>query len=329
MARPGISGVRQNGTAAARRPRCLNPQKGKTGAPGRIRTSGPQIRSLVLYPAELRARGERGHRRRVSPAQARCSQKLGRIGEDMAATAFRASFPLGIAALLLGGCAQSPTDDAATAVEIAAPAPASDAAIRMTTIRDIRISGVSCCGQVGINVSNSQFIYIDRVRLSGFAIGIFGETAFSVFIANSSIHDNGFVNMVMGEDTTAWRVRDSVMSSGSIGVLITTTARGHVITGARIERNPVTGVWVNGSMNVIENSWFEGNGTVPTPLPGNAGAPSPSLHGIRITNLAKKTRILSNLFSSQLIGNAGAETKSCFNMSFAPNSTDVNQLRCR
>ena len=25
------------------------------GAPGRIRTSGPQIRSLVLYPAELRA----------------------------------------------------------------------------------------------------------------------------------------------------------------------------------------------------------------------------------------------------------------------------------
>jgi hypothetical protein len=25
------------------------------GAPGRIRTSDPQIRSLVLYPAELRA----------------------------------------------------------------------------------------------------------------------------------------------------------------------------------------------------------------------------------------------------------------------------------
>jgi hypothetical protein len=28
---------------------------GVTGAPGRIRTSDPQIRSLVLYPAELRA----------------------------------------------------------------------------------------------------------------------------------------------------------------------------------------------------------------------------------------------------------------------------------
>ena len=29
-----------------------------TGAPERIRTSDPQIRSLVLYPAELRARAE-------------------------------------------------------------------------------------------------------------------------------------------------------------------------------------------------------------------------------------------------------------------------------
>jgi hypothetical protein len=31
------------------------------GAPGRIRTSGPQIRSLVLYPAELRVRDRRRH----------------------------------------------------------------------------------------------------------------------------------------------------------------------------------------------------------------------------------------------------------------------------
>jgi hypothetical protein len=30
--------------------------KGEIGAPGTIRTSDPQIRSLMLYPAELRAR---------------------------------------------------------------------------------------------------------------------------------------------------------------------------------------------------------------------------------------------------------------------------------
>ena len=35
---------------------------GKSGAPGTIRTSDPQIRSLMLYPAELRARGRENGR---------------------------------------------------------------------------------------------------------------------------------------------------------------------------------------------------------------------------------------------------------------------------
>ena len=36
-------------------------QRTKNGAPERIRTSDPQIRSLVLYPAELRVRFERAN----------------------------------------------------------------------------------------------------------------------------------------------------------------------------------------------------------------------------------------------------------------------------
>jgi hypothetical protein len=35
------------------------PNNDVNGAPGTIRTSDPQIRSLVLYPAELRARFSR------------------------------------------------------------------------------------------------------------------------------------------------------------------------------------------------------------------------------------------------------------------------------
>ena len=38
-------------------PRCVNKRLTKgDGAPDWIRTSGPQIRNLMLYPAELRAR---------------------------------------------------------------------------------------------------------------------------------------------------------------------------------------------------------------------------------------------------------------------------------
>jgi hypothetical protein len=33
-------------------------QKKENGAPGAIRTPGPQIRSLMLYPAELRVHGD-------------------------------------------------------------------------------------------------------------------------------------------------------------------------------------------------------------------------------------------------------------------------------
>ncbi len=203
-------------------------------------------------------------------------------------------------------------------------APAAGAAIRMTTIRDIQISGgASCCGQVGINVSHSQFVYVDRVRMSGFAFGVSGETAYSIFISNSSIHGNGFA-LMMGEDTTTWRVRDSVMNQNLIGVFIAPTARGHVISGVRIEANDVTGVYVNGSMNVIESSWFEGNGTLP-----QGSSPGPTHQGIRIANLAQKNRMLSNVFSSQLIGDAGTETRRCFNMSYAFISGDVNQKKCR
>ena len=52
-----------------------NRRFGGFGAPGRIRTSGPQIRSLVLYPAELRARSAlRGAK---APLSASVRQKQG------------------------------------------------------------------------------------------------------------------------------------------------------------------------------------------------------------------------------------------------------------
>jgi hypothetical protein len=35
-----------------------SPKGEENGAPGAIRTPGPQIRSLMLYPAELRVHGE-------------------------------------------------------------------------------------------------------------------------------------------------------------------------------------------------------------------------------------------------------------------------------
>lgn len=183
---------------------------------------------------------------------------------------------------------------------------------RIATIRDLNLSG-SCCGQVGIDVSNSQFVYIKNVRLQNFAFGLLGDNAYSIFVDHSSVHNNAF-NIVMGDNTTAWRVRDSVASQGLMGIQMNATARGHVVSGGRVEANWGPGIRIDGAMNVIDDTWFEGNGIFFN-----------THYGVWVTSQAQKTRVLSSLFSSQLIGDDGVETRSCFNMSFADDSADVNQ----
>ena len=186
-------------------------------------------------------------------------------------------------------------------------APSPGVVNRMATIRDLTIVG-GCCGQTGIDVSNSLFVYIRNVRLNGFAFGLSGNNAFSIFVDGSNIHNNS-TNIVIGHNTTAWRIRDTVTNQGIIGIQIRSTGRGHVISGGRVESNSSWGIQVAGAMNVIENTWFEGNG---------------GLTAIFVTGEAQKTRILGNLFSSQLVSDLGTETQMCFNMSFANDSADVN-----
>jgi hypothetical protein len=182
-------------------------------------------------------------------------------------------------------------------------APSAGAPLRFVTIRDLNIVGANCCGQIGVQVSNSSFVYLERVRIHGFGFGVLGSTAYSIFIDQSSIHDNGF-NVVLGADTTAWRVRDSTFSqSGLVGVSLAASARGNLISGARVESNPFAGIHVQGDQNVIENGWFEGN------------AIGFGHHGIRVTASADQTRILGNLFSSDDVLDQGADTQICFNTS--------------
>ena len=154
---------------------------------------------------------------------------------------------------------------------------------RMATIRDLNLAG-ACCGQVGIDVSNSQFVYIRNVRLQSFAIGLFGSHAWSIFVEGSNIHNNAY-NIVMGDDTTTWRVRDTVTNQGLIGIQMNATARGHLVSGGRVKGNWGPGIRVDGAMNVIDGTWFEGNGQF-----------FDTKHGVWITSQGLKTRIVSSLF---------------------------------
>jgi hypothetical protein len=181
-------------------------------------------------------------------------------------------------------------------------APSAGAPQRFSTIRDLNIVNISqCCGHVGINVSNSSFVNLERIRLHDFGFGVLGNTAFSIFVDKSAIHNNGF-NVVIDDGSTAWRIRDTTMNqSGLFGVVIGGLAVGNFISGGRIESNPVAGIRVMGMQNVIETTWFEGNGI-------GFGD-----HGIQVLSTADQTRILSNLFSSEDIADLGSNTQICFN----------------
>ena len=181
-------------------------------------------------------------------------------------------------------------------------APSTGSPERFTTIRDLNIVNVpQCCGQVGIDVSNSSLVTLERIRLHDFGFGLGGTTAFSILVDKSFIHNNGF-NVMIGDGSTAWRVRDTVMNqSGLISVVIGSTAIGNLISGGRIEKNPFAGVAVQGPQNAIETSWFEGNGI-------GFGD-----HGIRVLAGAAQTRIFANLFSSEDILDQGTDTQICLN----------------
>src|SRR5258706_9984646 len=72
------------------------------GAPGAIRTPDPQIRSLMLYPAELRVSGKWGHRCVFAVLQVRCAISVRRIER----AAMKHPLSLAILALFATGCAE-------------------------------------------------------------------------------------------------------------------------------------------------------------------------------------------------------------------------------
>ncbi len=98
------------------------------GAPGRIRTSGPQIRSLVLYPAELRARcheaaggrhrGDTSARQPLRLLPSRCALRAGamRTGSSFAFAIF-----LSVAACSTPQAAPSLAPRAAEAIDPRVP----------------------------------------------------------------------------------------------------------------------------------------------------------------------------------------------------------------
>jgi hypothetical protein len=78
----------------------------RNGAPGAIRTPGPQIRSLMLYPAELRAHKKGAGSRALQKVQPRCSRKFHRVEGWMNILPKFTLLSLILGSLLVSACAE-------------------------------------------------------------------------------------------------------------------------------------------------------------------------------------------------------------------------------
>ncbi len=178
--------------------------------------------------------------------------------------------------------------------------------IRHTQIRDLVVGNLNCCGQIGIDLSNSSLVSIDKVRLAGFAVGIGGTVAYVNTISGSNLSNNG-IAIRQGYDTTTWQMRENTISFSRLyGITFDTTTRASVVTGSVLESNPFGAVYFDGFGNTVQTTWFETNGA------------ATGLIAIRTPATASHAKVLTSLFSNNDILDAGFASQRCYNSAVGP-----------
>ncbi len=197
------------------------------------------------------------------------------------------------------------------------------------TISDLDIFGpystgenVSAPHSKGIALANQNIIYLTNIRVSDFYTGIVGTNSYSVFIHGSNISNNVNDNIQVGYASNGWRIRDGLVSqAGNWGINVLgpgdakpvnagdrelwRTSNDLLIDGVRLESNSKGGIRTNAYATRIINTRLEFNGH---------GSGAPNYHGVLVDQSAEKTRILTNILSSNCIHNLGSETEQAFNI---------------
>ncbi len=169
------------------------------------------------------------------------------------------------------------------------------------TIRDLTIEGESIFQGNGINVSNSNFVTLQNIRVSSFLYGVIGFHAGSLHIDHSNISANGRANVYMGSDTANWRIRDNVLNHGNTSVQITApSATGHVIDSNTFVGN-ARGIWANGHGTMIAHNRFMDN-------------TFRDASDIYVYSQAQDTRILGNYFNNASVLDIGTATECAHNI---------------
>lgn len=178
--------------------------------------------------------------------------------------------------------------------------------IRHSQIRDLSIGNLGCCGQVGIDLSHSTLVDIENVRVANFTFGIAGHNSYFNTIEGSNLSNNG-VGIRQGNDTTTWQMRENGISfSRWAGIGFHATTRASVVSGGVQESNGLAAIFLRGTGNIVQSTWFETNGA------SNGG------FAIRVSAAATNSRILTSLFSNNDILDPSPSTLRCYNTAVGP-----------
>ncbi len=175
------------------------------------------------------------------------------------------------------------------------------------TIRDLRIVGDNPKRGRGIVLDSAHQVNIERVRISGFSMGIYGRESYSTVVDKSNLHGNDF-HIYLDFTANTWRITSNVLNqAGRWGIYQSAANNGThhsnsvMILGNRLESNNLGGIRVAAAGTIVQNNEFEGNGGA-----GNVA--------IRVDAPAIDTRILGNFYSGDCPIDGGVGTQTAFDV---------------
>ena len=119
-----------------------------------------------------------------------------------------------------------------------------------------------------------------------------------MLVSDSNVSAND-VNVALAEETNHWRIQNSVMSQANEwSVYVLGPANDQVISGTRFEGSQQGAVRLGSYGAVLMNNRFESN---------NDGAGEASI-GVLVDSDAQRTRIISNIFSTDTVFDQGEDT---------------------
>jgi hypothetical protein len=122
-----------------------------------------------------------------------------------------------------------------------------------------------------------------------------------VLIDKSNISGNRY-NLYLGHQANTWRIRDTVVSQAlAWGILVRGPNNDVLIDGNRLESNQLGAIQVYSFGAVVTHNRFELNGA------------AAQHEGVGIRASAQHTRVLTNYFSSDIITDAGTDTRCALN----------------